>query len=250
MVREPLQKYKDAIKIFEEHAKKQYHLKSLERAGDFIKNYESSKDVCMMLDKEVDSVIKRNRERLIPIIKTIIFCGRNNLPLRGHREGGSLDSEDNKNILSGNQGVFRALLAFRIDSGDTTLMQHFQKCGNNSMMISGKIQNDLISSIGEEVRSVIVERIKKAYCFAVLLDETTDCSKKEQLTICVRYVDLQAFIIREEFLGFVEMKSTTAKAITDTLLQELTNMGLSLENLRGQGYDGAANMSGSFKGIT
>ncbi|CAH1111841.1 unnamed protein product [Psylliodes chrysocephalus] len=45
------------------------------------------------------------------------------------------------------------------------------------------------------------------------------------------------------------MKSTTAEAITDTLFQELTNMGLSLEKLRGQGYDGTANMSGAFKGV-
>lgn len=221
----------------------------MERAADFIKNYESGKNVCLLLHKEVDSVIKINRERLIPIIKTIIFCGRNNLPLRGHRESGNLDFEDDrKMILSGSQGVFRALLAFRIESGDTNLVHHFQTCGENSTMISGKIQNDLIKAIGEELRSTIVERIKKAYCFAVLLDETTDCSKKEQLTVCVRYVDTQSFIIREEFLGFVEMKSTTAKAITDTLLQELASMGLSLSKLRGQGYDGAANMSGAFKG--
>jgi len=31
-----------------------------------------------------------NRERLVPIIKTIIFHGRQNFALRGHRDDGDL----------------------------------------------------------------------------------------------------------------------------------------------------------------
>lgn len=34
--------------------------------------------------------IEYNRKRLLPIVKTILFCARNNIPLRGHPEMGSM----------------------------------------------------------------------------------------------------------------------------------------------------------------
>ena len=52
--------------------------------------------------------IAKNRKKLYPIVKTNILCGRRNFALRGHREG-----EDSKN-----PGNFKALLDFRVDSGD------------------------------------------------------------------------------------------------------------------------------------
>lgn len=69
--------------------------------------------------------MENNSKRLVPIIKTIIFCGHNNLPLRGHRDDGILDIDS---ALVGNQGIFRSLLAFRIDSGDKELTDHINSC--------------------------------------------------------------------------------------------------------------------------
>lgn len=36
------------------------------------------------------SQIKENRKRLIPIIECVILCGHEELPLRGHRDSGSI----------------------------------------------------------------------------------------------------------------------------------------------------------------
>ncbi|KAJ8940336.1 hypothetical protein NQ314_010749 [Rhamnusium bicolor] len=211
----------------------------------------SGKDVSVLLDKEKENVIEKNRKRLVPIIQTIEFCGRNNLPLRGHREKGSMkDETTQKNALMGTQGIFRSLLVFRMESGDTILTQHFQSTtGQNSTMVSGKIQNDLIYAMGEQVRSSILLRIKKARYFSILCDETTDLAKMEQLTLCIRYVDVETSFIREDFIGFVEMKSTTGLEIKKTIVTELTKIGLSLTHLRGQGYDGGSNMAGHYKGV-
>ena len=44
------------------------------------------------------------------IVKTVIFCGQNNIPLRGKRD----DNPDDSNL----QGNFQALLDLCIDSGD------------------------------------------------------------------------------------------------------------------------------------
>jgi len=85
--------------------------------------------------------------------------------------------------------------------------------------------------------------------YSILCDETTDVSTLEQMTICVRYVDVTTWVIREDFLGFIEMVSTTGTVIKNTIEQKLVSIGLNIENIRGQGYDGGSNMSGRINGV-
>ena len=55
--------------------------------------------------------------------------------------------------------------------------------------------------------------------------------------------------IREEFLGFVSVTSTTGENLARVILSNLSEWGLDIALLRGQGYDGASNMSGKFAGV-
>ena len=70
--------------------------------------------------------IKRNREILKSLLKTIIFCRKSNLALRGPQ----------------------ALLEFRIDSGDQTLQHHLETAPRNATYISKTIQNEIITTVG------------------------------------------------------------------------------------------------------
>ena len=97
-----------------------------------------------LIDTQKESVIALNKTRLVPIIKTIIFAARLRLPLRGHRDNEDLKSAESiTSCLSGQHGVFRGLLAFRIDSGDQELQEHFKTAGQRTMMTSPTIQNDV-----------------------------------------------------------------------------------------------------------
>ena len=55
--------------------------------------------------------------------------------------------------------------------------------------------------------------------------------------------------IREEFIQFSTLSHVTGEAIAARVCSDLTNLGLELENIRGQGYDGASNMSSSRVGL-
>lgn len=245
-------KYKDALNDLQLHATKQYHLLAGQRVKDFLSNYNDGgkKDIDILLNNRMNQVIEYNQKRLIPIIKTVLFCAQNNLPLRGHRESGSLKFDDiKKECLSGKQGVFRALLSFRIEAGDTNLETHLDAAPKNCTMISPSIQNEIVETIGDIIKKKIVDRVKASKYYSILCDETTDISTKEQMTICVRYVDNCSFVIREDFLGFVELTSTTGISIRDVLKNELDKVGLSFDFLRGQGYDGGSNMSGRYNGV-
>ena len=70
--------------------------------------FKNKKNEALPVIHQVDKAYKeqalQNRNRLTPIIKTIIFCGRNELSLHGHSDSRILSKED------ANYGVFRALL--------------------------------------------------------------------------------------------------------------------------------------------
>lgn len=83
--------------------------------------------------------------------------------------------------------------------------------------------------------------------FSVLADEATDSANWEQLSIVVRYVD--GSVIREDFLGFVPCEDTTGETLAKKIVESLESWGLDTGNIRGQGFDGAANMSGKNKGV-
>lgn len=48
--------------------------------------------VNVILINHVKETIESNIKSLMPIVKTILFCARHNLPLRGHHEQGKLVS--------------------------------------------------------------------------------------------------------------------------------------------------------------
>ena len=81
-----------------------------------------------------------------------------------------------------------------------------------------------------------------------MVDDTIDISNKEQMSLCIRYVK-DDFTVVETFLGFIETPSTTGKSLYKRLCNSLCTLGLSLDQCRGKGYDGAANMIGCLKGL-
>lgn len=83
---------------------------------------------------------------------------------------------------------------------------------------------------------------------SVFVDETADCSNKEQLVMCLRWID-DSFEAHEEFVGLYHMENFDAPSIAKQIKDALEQMNLPLSKLRGQCYDGCATMSGPKTGV-
>lgn len=69
------------------------------------------------------------------------------------------------------------------------------------------------------------------------------------LHVCFRYFDHSSGKILEDFIGFAKCDSTTGESLAAAFIAQLTAAGVNIDNMRGQGYDGAANMSGIHRGV-
>ncbi|XP_029348294.1 zinc finger MYM-type protein 1-like [Acyrthosiphon pisum] len=92
------------------------------------------------------------------------------------------------------------------------------------------IQNELIETCAENVKSTIIQEIIDCGMFSISCDEARS-HKQEQLSICVRYP--RGMDICERFLGFVDVSE---KQTADALILKLS-------------YDGANVMSGHIGGV-
>ncbi|KAL4153397.1 hypothetical protein QTP88_001230 [Uroleucon formosanum] len=243
LVKKPFKNWKDAIEVFNNHRNCEYHKTSILKETCAKQILEKKVEP---IDIQIDSGIKRkiieNRKNLIPIIETIIFCGRLNLSLRGHRDSGLFNLTEPYE----NDGNFRSLLRFRAKSGDVALKTHLETCSKNASYIS-PIASEIISTCGDIILKKIVNKINEAKCFSILVDETSDISGIEQFSLCARYFNNGQ--INEDFLLFVPVTDVTGKGLASTLLTSLDLIGIDYNYMIDQGYDGAAAMSGSVESI-
>ena len=241
LVTEPLKRFKKGLEYLCDHGSKTYHKENAARLNGFLETRRNpGAAVGNQLDIQRQEEVQKNRMYLRPIIKSVIFCGKHNLPLRGHRDDGQVNETDD-------DGVFRALLRFRIDSGDAVLAEGLEQASRNATYTSKTTQNEIIACAGELIQADISRRVREAKWYSIMADETSDTARLEQATVIVRYVD-ESGSIHEDFVGFVHAEDLTGEGMAKLLIDFIGRMGLTLEYCRGQGYDGAAAMMGRFNG--
>ena len=197
------------------------------------------------LDDERKTNIQRNRHIIKCVAEVVLYCGCQCIALHGDKE--DLSTDGNK---FGNVGKFLAALQM-IANHDEILKQHLYSTGlstRNVKYTSPSIQNQVIEIIGQDIiLSKLVKEIKAAKFYSIMADEVTS-HNKEELALCARFVD-DSNEVREEFLAFLHLPRITGKVIADKITTTLHDMGLEIANIRGQGYDGAANMSSDNVGV-
>jgi hypothetical protein len=100
------------------------------------------------------------------------------LSFRGHDE-----SEE-----SSNRGNFIEILKFLAANNEEVNKYVLNNTPGNCTLTSPKIQKQIIQCCAIETRKKIIEELGEEP-FAILANKSSDISHKEQLTICLRYVD-------------------------------------------------------------
>ena len=246
LVNEPYRNWKKALDYFKKHESTVYHKSSM-LALENIRKMDEGKmvPIDVQLSSEKKKVIEENKKKLMAIVETVKLCGQQGLALRGSKEGGQITPE----VPAVNDGNFRPLLRFRATTDDL-LKKHLETSSKNAVYTSNRIQNEVISIFHKKILRNLVDNINKSKAFSLLADETSDISGLEQLSICVRYTanEGEKCVVKEDFIGFVPVTDCTGKNLATTAVNFLQENGIDTCYLYGQGYDGAAAMSGKMHG--
>ena len=238
LVTKPFRKWTRYTSVIVEHAEKSYHRDAMIAAQTFRESIENpSTTLTCVFNKEKEKRIEENRQILKAIARAVLYCGRQCIALRGHRE---------KLTQSENLGNFLALL--KVLSESHPVLEAHLKTGGRVTYLSPQSQNEMIEVIGKHfIQKKIVEEILEAKYYSILGDEATS-HNEEKLSIVIRFVDANKDI-REEFLEFKDLQRTTGAAVSETFLSTLRSLNIPIEDCRGQGYDGAASMSSQRVGV-
>lgn len=170
------------------------------------------------------------RKNLLSICECIRYLARQGIALRGHEQGeGNLDQ-----LLK---------LSARTND-DLKFWLH-----RNQDYTSPTVQNEILSLLANSITRAVCHDIttQDPVMFSLIVDGTKDITGIEQESICVRYVR-QDLVPAEVFMGFYEATITTGQNIATIAKDVLIRLQLPIAFLRGQTYDGAANMAGVYNG--
>ncbi|XP_038689137.1 zinc finger MYM-type protein 1-like isoform X2 [Tripterygium wilfordii] len=210
------------------------HHISLKKCEDLMRQEQS---IATAFRKQSEILRNEYRIRLNTSIDACRFLLRQGLPFRGHDE-----SED-----STNRGNFIELIKYTADQNETISNVVLRNAPQNQQMVAPKIQKDIVHCFAHQVVQIIIQELRDDF-FAVLVDESSDVSGKEQMAIVLRFVDEHG-LVKERFIGVVHVMETSALSLKVAIDSLFADHGLSLMKVRGQGYDGASNMKGEFNGL-
>ncbi|KAK4269941.1 hypothetical protein QN277_023034 [Acacia crassicarpa] len=177
------------------------------------------------------------RIRLKTSLDCVRFLLRNGEPFRGRDESTS----------SNHQGLFLELLKFYSKPNKEMSDVVLENAPDNNKLTSPMIQKDLSQACADLTVKAIISELDDDY-FSLLVDEARDVAIKEQMAVVLRYVNKKGSIV-ERFIGIIHVSDTTAQSLKAAIDALFSKLGLSLSKCRGQGYDGASNMRGEFKGL-
>ncbi|XP_026384813.1 zinc finger MYM-type protein 1-like [Papaver somniferum] len=163
--------------------------------------------------KQSKEIIAKNRLRLKVAIETVRVLGLHACPFRGNDE--SLEST--------NRGKFIGLMKYAPILNDKIAEVVLGNAPGNAMYTSPKIRKEILHILANKVKDTIRAEIGDAK-FCILVDEAQDSSVQEQMAI---------------------VSICSEREISEAL----ASYGLLVENIRGQGYDGASNMRGACNGL-
>lgn len=190
---------------------------------------------------------KHWRDVLKRIVSVIHYLAKNNNAFRGQSD--VLFTNNNGNFL----GAIEMLSNF-----DPVIIEHVRRITNTETHVhylGHEIQNEFIILMSNSIRNKIIDYIKEAKYYTVIMDCTPDISHNEQLSLMIRLVNMyyddqsKCPDIEEYFLDFIPVFSTTGLNLANILLDNLKKYGINIMDCRGQAYDNGSNMIGKYQGV-
>ena len=160
--------------------------------------------------------MEENRYYIKTVAEILLYAGRQNIAQSGHREQDDAAAGLNK-------GNFLKLLNW-IGKHDSKIAKKIEGLNENAKYTSPQIQNKVLQILADMVRKQIVEEVKTSGQFALIVDETKDVSKTEQISFVSRYFYNES--VYKSILMFQAAEYLDARSLTKKIFDCLDDLGL------------------------
>lgn len=143
------------------------------------------------------------------------------LAFRGH----------NESEASSNRGNFLELLTWLASNSEEVDKHVLTNAPSNCTLTCPDIQKQIIQCCAIETRNKIIQELGDDH-YAILDDESSDISHKEQLAVCLRYADKLGRPC-EHFLGLAHVHDTTSLSLKEAIQDLLARHHLTISQIRG-----------------
>lgn len=210
-----------AIKAFQRHENSNFHRAAFAGLGNIKKP-----TIIACLSDQKRQEMKDARKAIEKVFETVNFLAQEGIAFRAKDDGNS---------------KFMRFLKLR--ATDVPELNSWIHRSSGFKWLHHSIIEEILKLLADAVVQKICFDIRQAGYFALMIDETSDIARLEQISFSFRFVESD-LSIREEFLGFYETSNTTSLQLYRIVQDVFTRLQLDSSSLRGQCYDGASSVSG------
>ena len=150
-------------------------------------------------------IITQNRQYVKELMECLLYSAQQRIGIRGHRES-------NMDDISVNVCNFRSLVLLR-SRHDELFKERLATGPRNASWIGHDMQNELLSIMANFVSDKITAEVKAAKYFTLIVDETKDISKSEQMSLVLRYT--HNCIVLSDFYCIRMLRSSMLQPLPD-----------------------------------
>ena len=160
-----------------------------------------------------DQDIMANRRYPQSVAHTILLCAVQNIGNHGYREVHFLDEESKAASIgyNCNHGNFLEILHV-VAARDPVVEQRLLHQPKNAKYTHHSIQVEILPLLAQMIHRKSRLRFTKPHFFSLMCDETRDSGKREQISLCIRYVSEGTLC--EKIYNFYRADGLSAAAIT------------------------------------
>ncbi|CAK1582797.1 unnamed protein product [Parnassius mnemosyne] len=131
-----------------------------------------------------------------------------------------------------------------------TLNKHQKPFSDSEIVKESRSNTRRTEILAADIKNTLFELLQKAPCYAIALDESCDIVDDEQMSIFVRFLDIECQIFREELLAVLPLKGNTRGEDLFKVIDEfITKSNISYDKMVSLSTDGAPAMISKEKGV-
>jgi hypothetical protein len=102
----------------------------------------------------------------------------------------------------------------------------------------------LIHLLATEIKKNIIEKIREAKYFSIILDCIPDANHQKQMSLILRCVNISEnpIKVKEYFVEFITIYDINGEGLFNVLIDVIKKIELNINDIHGQGYDNGSNL--------